>query len=313
MKGLAALAAAASLGIASYAVGANALDRSDIGTWQPCGNNEECFISDPNPNIFPEEYQLITLAGTLILNGPVKCGLGALINDINFEECIGPALVGGLINFTGMEIARYNEYPFVGAAGKLVSNLGISMADNVAMGIPMLDRYQVDFGPVLFSIEHMTTDAELELYFQPGGAAGILANFALGNRLELLETLYNLIPVFTFPNISGELFGAETRGYAIGDVISYGRGDGNSVYLPSQTMSHEFNHSLFYQDFRFIDDLLFSEDARHEWHLSLGPDIGAALLSGPASLLYAIDGKDALDIYRYFPFEFAAYSMELDP
>lgn len=311
-KGIASLAAALGAAITLNAVDANALDRDDIGTWQPCGTNQECQVQDPNPNVFPDEYMLITLASTLVIDGPIKCGLGALILDTDFGECIGPAILGGLVDFTGMAIARY-DYPFMGAAGKLTHDFGVSISNNAMIGIPMFDRFQTDFGPVLFSIEHMTTDPELNVYVQPGGIAGILANFALGNRFEVLETLYNLTPTFTFPGREENIFGSPVRGFTLGDVIAYGRGEDTlGLYLPSQTRAHEFNHALVYQNIgRMIDDLLYPEVLR-EAGFSLGPDITAIVLNGAPSLMYGIDNSTT-GIYKYFPLEFSAYSMELDP
>lgn len=311
---IASLAAALGAAITLNAADANALDRGDIGTWQPHGDsgNEFYQVQDPNPDIFPDEYMLITLAGTLVIDGPIKCGLGALILDTDFGECIGPAILGGLIDFTGMSIARY-DYPFMGAAGKLTHDLGVSISNNAMIGIPLFDRFQTDFGPVLFSIEHMTTEPELNVYVQPGGIAGILANFALGNRFEVLETLYNLTLTFTFPNSEEKLFGTPVRGFTLGDVIAYGRGENyGGLYLPSQTRAHEFNHALMYQSIgRMIDDLLYPEILM-EAGFSLGPDIAALALNGASSLMYAIDNSTT-NAYRYFPLEFAAYSMELDP
>ena len=313
-KGITSLAAALSAAITLNAADANALDRGDIGTWQPYGDsgNEFYQVQDPNPDIFPDEYMLITLASTLVIDGPIKCGLGALILDTDFNECIGPAILGGLLDFTGMSIARY-DYPFMGGIGKLTHDLGVSISNNVMIGIPMFDRFQTDFGPVLFSIEHMTTDPELNVYVQPGGIAGILANFALGNRFEVLETLYNLTPTFTFPNQDTYLFGTPSMGFSIGSVIAYGRGeDKDGLYYVPQTRAHEFNHALMYQGIgRMIDDLLYPEILM-EAGFSLGPDIAMILLQAAPSLMYAIDNSTT-NAYHYFPLEFAAYSMELDP
>ncbi|MBU2638870.1 MAG: hypothetical protein KJ955_07895 [Nanoarchaeota archaeon] len=310
-KGLAALAAAASLTMA-VPEEARAYHDDRIGTLVEVEEGEYTQIRDPNPNIFPDEYMFITLAGTLILDGPVKCGLGALILDTDFEECIGPALLGGLLDFTGMAIARY-DYPFMGGLGKLTHDWGVSISNNVMIGIPMFDRFQTDFGPVLFSIEHMTTDPELNVYVQPGGIAGILANFALGNRFEVLETLYNLTPTFTFPNQNAFLFGSRVRGFTLGSVIAYGRGeDTDGLYYVPQTRAHELNHALMYQSIgRMVDDLLYPE-VLMEAGFSLGPDLAMILLQAAPTLMYAIDSSTT-DIHRYFPLEFAAYSMEQDP
>lgn len=311
-KTIASLAAALGAAMTLNAADAEASGRDLIGTSYMGDDGETHIVQDPNHDIFPDEYMLITLASTLIIDGPVKCGLGALILDTDFNECIGPAILGGLIDFTGMSIARY-DYPFMGAVGKLTHDLGVSMSNNAMIGIPLFDRFQTDFGPVLFSIEHMTTDPELNVYVQPGGIAGILANFALGNRFEVLETLYNFTPTFTFPNKNEELFGTPVRGFTLGDVIAYGRGEDQlGMYLPSQTRAHEFNHALFYQSIgRMIDDLLYPE-VLMEAGFSLGPDITAIVMNGASSLMYAIDNSTT-SAYRYFPLEFAAYSMELDP
>lgn len=309
---IASLAAAVGAAIALNAADAGASARDLIGTSYMGDDGNSHIVQDPNPDIFPDEYMLITLASTLVIDGPIKCGLGALILDTDFNECIGPAILGGLIDFTGMAIARY-DYPFMGAAGKLTHDLGVSISNNAMIGIPMFDRFQTDFGPVLFSIEHMTTNPELNVYVQPGGIAGILANFALGNRFEVLETLYNFTPTFTFPNQNEYLFGAPVRGFTLGDVIAYGRGeDSGGLYLPSQVRAHEFNHALMYQSIgRMIDDLLYPE-VLMEAGFSLGPDITAIVMNGASSLMYAID-NNTRNAYHYFPLEFAAYSMELDP
>ncbi|MFH1066024.1 MAG: hypothetical protein V1734_05960 [Nanoarchaeota archaeon] len=298
MKSIAALAAAASLGIASYANDVNA-DYYD-----------EQVAVQMSENVYPDEYRLITLASTLVIDGPLKCGLGAWINGTDFEECIGPALFGGLVDYMGMEIARYNDTPFVGAAGKLIHDLGVSMSDNAALGIPMFDRFQTDFGPVLFSIEHMTTDPTFNVYFQIMPAVGMIANFAEGNRFEVLESLYNLTPVFSFENVSSEHFGTRYVGYTMGNVMAYGRGENVEGYSPRVVRSHEFNHTLAYGNFRFINDLLPSYPME-KLHLSFGPDLATLVLALPSNICFWAEG-DCYGLYMSNPLEFFAYSMQND-
>lgn len=297
MKAIAALAAA-SLGIASYADNVEA-------DWY-----DEQVAEQMQSNVYPNEYRLITLASTLIIDGPIKCGLGAWINDTDFTECIGPALFGGLVDYMGMEIARYNDTPFVGAAGKLVHDLGVSMSDNAALGIPALDRFQTDFGPVLFSIEHMTTNPEFNVYFQIMPAVGIITNFAEGKRFEPLESLYNLTPVFSFDNVTSEHFGTRYAGYTMGNVMAYGRGENVEGYNSGVVRSHEFNHTLTYGNFRFINDLLPSYPME-KLYLSFGPDMSTLVLALPSNICFWAEG-DCYGLYMSNPLEFFAYSMQND-
>ncbi len=298
MKASAALAAAASIGLASYADDAKA-DYSD-----------EWAAEQMSANVYPDEYRLITLASILVLDGPVKCGLGAWINSTNFGECIGPALLGGVIDYAAMEIGRHNEYPMVGAAAHLAHDFGVSISDNAAAGIPVLDRFQTDFGPFLFSAEHLTTDPTFNLYFQIMPAAGIITNFAEGNRLEFLESISNLTPVFSFDNVTKEHFGTRYAGYTIGNVMAYGRGENVEGYDYNIVKSHEFNHILVYSDFRFVNDLLPAYPME-QLHLSFGPDISTMLFALPSNICLFTEG-DCYGLYMSNPLEFFAYTMQND-
>lgn len=297
MKTLAALAAA-SLGIASYAADAKA-DYYD-----------EQAAAQLSENVYPGEYRLITLASILVIDGPVKCGLGALINGTDFGECIGPALLGGVIDYAAQEIGRYNEYPMVGAAAHLAHDFGISISDNAAAGIPVLDRFQTDFGPFLFSAEHLTTDPMFNMYFQIMPAVGIITNFAEGNRFEVLETISSLTPVFSFENVTAEHYGSRYAGFTMGNVIAYGRGENVEGYDSAIVRSHEFNHALIYSDFRFINDLLPAYPMQ-QLHLGFGTDIGWLLMASPPAIC-RIFTNDCYGVYMATPLEFFAYSMQND-
>ena len=297
MKSLAAFAAAASLGIAA--------DEAEANYYEPyIGENT-------TQNTYPEEYRLITLAGIIVLDGPIKCGLGTWINDADFGDCIWKGLIGGAIDFAGLEIATYNEYPFIGAAGKLVHDFGVSIADNSAANLPMLDRFQTDFGPFLFSAEHLTTDPTFNMYFQIGPAVGILINVFQGNRFEFLETVSNLTPVFSFYEASITDSFSNYLGRTIGNVISYGRGENIQGYEGYNSVrSHEFNHSLIYGDFRFINDLLPSYPMQ-QLHISFGSDLGSIVLTLPTALC-ELCTDDCYEVYMSNPLEFFAYTMEND-
>ncbi|HII15058.1 MAG TPA: hypothetical protein HA362_01985 [Nanoarchaeota archaeon] len=261
-------------------------------------------------NVYPDEYRLITLASILVLDGPVKCGLGALINDTDFGECIAPALFGGLIDYMGLEIAQYNGTPFVGGTGKLIHDFGVSIADNAAAGLPMFDRFQTDFGPFLFSAEHLTTEPEFNVYFQIAPVVGIITNFAEGNRFEFLDTLSNLTPVFSFENVTMEHMWSRVAGYTMGNVMTYGRGENVESYDSITVRSHEFDHVLMYSGFRFINDLLPAYPME-KLHLSFGPDMGWVVMALPPALCRMFT-EDCYDVYMATPLEFFAYTMQND-
>lgn len=298
MKTLAALAAAASLGIASYAADAKAYDDD----WYQAEQLSE--------NVYPNDYRFITLASILVLDGPIKCGLGALVNDTDFGECIGPALLGGLIDYAALEIGRYNEYPMVGAAAHLAHDFGVSISDNAAAGLPVLDRFQTDFGPFLFSAEHLTTNPSFNLYFQIVPAVGMITNFAEGNRFEFLDTISNLTPVFSFENVTRDHMGSRVAGYSMGNVMTYGRGENVEGYDIVVVRSHEFDHALIYTDFRFINDLLPAYPMQ-QLHLGFGTDIGWLLMASPPAIC-RIFTEDCYGTYMATPLEFFAYSMQND-
>lgn len=298
MKGITALAAAASLGIASYAENAGA-------DWY-----DEQVAESLTENVYPDGYRLITLASILVLDGPIKCGLGTWINGTDFGECIGPALLGGVIDYAALEIGRYNEYPMVGAAAHLAHDFGVSISDNAAAGIPVLDRFQTDFGPFLFSAEHLTTDPVFNMYFQIMPAVGIITNLAEGNRFEFLETVSNLTPVFSFENVTAEHFGSRYAGFTMGNVMAYGRGENVEGYNPAVVRSHEFDHTLIYSNFRFINDLLPAYPME-QLHLSFGPDLSAMVLAMPANICMWAKG-DCYGLYMSNPLEFFAFSMQND-
>lgn len=292
------LAAAAAIGTALYAEEVKA------------GYSDETFAQEIGRNVYQDEYRLITLASVLVLDGPIKCGLGAWINDVDFSECILPAVLGGVIDYAALEIGRYNEYPAVGAAAHLVHDFGVSISDNAAAGLPVLDRFQTDFGPFLFSAEHLTTDPEFNLYFQIAPAVGIITNFAEGNRLEFLDTFSNLTPVFSFENVTMDHIGSRVAGYTMGNVMAYGRGENVEGYGSSIVRSHEFDHALMYSDFRFINDLLPAYPME-KLHLSFGPDMGWVVMALPPGLC-RIFTDDCYDVYMATPLEFFAYTMQND-
>ncbi len=72
--------------------------------------------------------------GTNIAFNCLKSGIGSYINDKGFLGGCTQGVLAGVVMSTGELIASYNSYPMVGAAGKLVYDLGVSMGDNVAHG-----------------------------------------------------------------------------------------------------------------------------------------------------------------------------------
>src|SRR3989339_2273809 len=87
------------------------------------------------------EAQAMVL-GSNVLLGCLKSGIGSYIHDNGFWSGCAKGSLAGAVMFTGEYIAAYNEYPMVGAAGKLVHDLGISVSDNVMRGEPMFSQYE---------------------------------------------------------------------------------------------------------------------------------------------------------------------------
>ncbi len=83
----------------------------------------------------------VIVAGTNILTGCLKGGIGAKKRDEGFLEGCKKGMLGGAIVAVGEEVASHNSYPFLGATGILIHDLGSSMQDNVMRGEGYLSQF----------------------------------------------------------------------------------------------------------------------------------------------------------------------------
>ena len=258
------------------------------------------------PSIEQDIYQHRIAAQGLVLASDVvfnclKSGVGAVLSDDNFFSGCWKGAVGGVIVFAGTLGASYNRYPFFGAAGKLVNDLGVSIADNAMRGDTFLAQYVTDIGPLTITIRGDQTHLTLSLT----SIAAIMANIMNDNNLDLKQSLSNLTPIFIMNGQQGQDKqdkGLITSGYTIGNVITYS----NDPVIKNQILSHEFNHVLFYSNFRFCNDIValvpyISEGQRY---FNLGQD---GCYNGAMALESFLPAK-AFNFYA--PMELRAYTMQ---
>ncbi len=255
------------------------------------------------------EGRLTVLGFDILFNG-LKSGIGAVYHNKDFWPAFFKGALSGMIVYTGKEIASWNyKVPFSGATGKLVHDFGVSMSDNVALGRTMFSRYVTDFGPVELQFQ----SNKVSFYFHPYPLYAIIKNFANGYKLDLAETLSNLTPVFYFKQNKSLTFNnMQVGGFTQQNVMTYClncKPDGISNSLKS----HEFNHVLFFSEFRFLDEMMDKKSESVQgmpvfWkfapvfdYIKLGPFLAQTFFSIPS-----IFSKNA---YWYLPHEFEAYTL----
>lgn len=256
------------------------------------------------------EGRLTVLGFDLLING-LKSGIGAKYNGDDFWPAFGKGVLSGAVVYAGKEIASFNEFPFLGATGKLVHDLGVSMSDNVMLSKPILSRYVTDFGPLEV---HFEKGKDTKIYVHISPIVSIIKNFADKNKFELKETIYNFTPVFSFEvpleiQQKGEFIG----GYASQNIMTYCRNCQTDNFDLS-SKSHEMNHVLFFSEFRFIDDLMPKKSEMVEKMLFLHPlaPLADYIRIGPmlAQGIFILPKLFSEKAYWYSPQELEAYTMQ---
>lgn len=255
------------------------------------------------------EGRAAVLGFDLLING-LKSGIGAHWQGKDFWPAFGKGLGAGAIVYAGKEIASHNRYPFLGATGKLVHDLGVSMSDNVMLDKPILSRYVTDFGPIEI---HFEKD-KVKTYFHPLPVIGIVRNVAEGHKFDLKQTLYNLTPVFYFNRPVDKQVGNFEAGYTVQNVINYCR-NCKEHHFDQVPLSHEMNHALFFSEFRFLDYIWEDKTKIFENTMFLHPfseELGK-MRFGPmaASALFLIPTVCSKKAYWYTLPELEAFTMEM--
>jgi hypothetical protein len=228
------------------------------------------------------DAQLAVLAGNVAL-GCLRAGIGMAQHDGNFFEGCLKGSISGAITFTGKWLATYQEYPGLGAVGKLVGSLGISMTDNVMLGEDWFSSYWVDLGPINLHFRRGSWAPDMSFTLTP--MIGIGTAVASGYRFEPEKSLANLVPIFSMP-----LNDAHWVGYEVGQTIIYQRNWNDRAAL-----SHEMVHVVQWSEFRACGEVI----SWGPWNV--GQDLCGAMAS--AFVLHSTT-------YLYSPFEVEAYSLE---
>ncbi len=196
-----------------------------------------------------DSSRAMVLGANLVFNC-LKAGIGSYVNDKGFFVGCAKGTLAGAVSYLGEWTATYNEYPMVGAAGKLINDLGVSMSDNVMRGEGMFSQYQTELGPLTITFRDSVVPHPS---FTLTPAVGIVASLAGGQKFDARQSLYNLTPIFTMPLLRNDLgVNTYTGGYTTGNVISYTPVEGATRMI----LSHEFNHALFWSRMRFCGDMI---------------------------------------------------------
>lgn len=190
----------------------------------------------------------------------LKSGVGSKLNDGGFFSGCAKGALGGSVMFAGEYIASYNSYPMIGASGKLVHDLGVSMSDNVMRGEGLFSQYETEFGPVTFTFKGSLVP---DLSFTATPTYAVISNVLDKQEFDARRSLYNFTPVFRRRYVPESRFGgheertvmpASTRG----NVISYTdmSKSGYSDWYNKYTFSHEMNHVLFWSKSRSMKHLV---------------------------------------------------------
>jgi hypothetical protein len=202
-------------------------------------------------------------------------------------------MIGGTIAFGGEMLASgVSAKPWLGGLGKLVHSGGVSVQDNVAQDLGMFSRYQVEVGPVTFTIGGK--ERFFDVSYSIVSTVGIGLALGSGGRFDTTLSLQTLTPIFIHDGVIKEVDDDTQRvGYCMGNTISLSRGVKN--YPMMAVLSHEFNHSISWSNFRLAGNVY------HLKNWEFGREV-----------LYGIHNLMLLDktAYWYAPMELEAFTME---
>ena len=234
------------------------------------------------------ENRVLVAATNTALGAVLGC-IGAEISGNGCVDGLWKGSVGGAVTYAGMELGSYNaEVPFTGLAGRQIVSLGSSMTSNAMFSRELLQRYETDFGPIVFSIDR---NDGFNLSIMPIATHAFFYNLTMGNNLNMLESLEDGTFVFERNNSSTSNSGINYVGNTTSTIPAHLRGY-NSV------RSHENIHTYQPSRLRFADELVPQLRG-----LRYGAEILNALIALPG---YLFEGN----AYYYTPLELEADSME---
>ena len=238
----------------------------------------------------PVDNDLESRAIVFAANTGLGAALGCIGSEMSGDGCLEglwKGSLGGAVTFAGMELGSYNaRVPFTGLAGRQIVNLGSSMTSNAMFSRGLLQRYETDFGPVVFSLDNYEG---FHAYIMPLATGVIFYNFTMGNRLNLIESLEDGTFVFNFDKLSfrgGMLYDGNTTSTI-------------PAYLPGYptARSHENIHTYQLSRVRWTDELVPQLD-----FIKYGAELSNLILIAPSNVI----GGNA---YHYAPLEIEASAM----
>ncbi len=230
-------------------------------------------------------------AAVFAANTGLGAALGCIGAEISGDGCLEglwKGSLGGAVTFAGMELGSYNaRVPFTGLAGRQIVNLGSSMTSNAMFSRGLLQRYETDFGPVIFSFD---SEEGFRPYIMPLSTGVTVYHLISGHTLDLVQSIEDGTFVFRLDWESrSEILGG--GGATISNI---------PIHVTDYNIgrSHENIHTYQLSRMRWADELV----------PELGPiRYGAEALNGSMSLGACIYHGD---LYDYSPLELEAYSMQ---
>lgn len=234
---------------------------------------------------------LVAVAGTNMVFGCLKAGIGRVMYDGNFFEGCGRGLVAGAVAFSGKYLASYNDrYNGFGALGRVTHALGASMADNAGRNEPMFSSYTIDIGPTTLTFsDGLIPKVQLSIY----SLAGTVHSLVSGHKFDLESSLYDLTPTWVMPKITPNKPGTMIA-YSVGNNIMY-----SANYKSARP--HELAHVLQFSDHRFWGSLLFKNQGVEQYFTASRDLAFIALTAGM--------GNTTPTLYDFSPLELEAYSL----
>ena len=237
----------------------------------------------------PKIKSYTIIASSHMVFGCLKSGIGSLLHNKNFlSGCAYGALGGTLTAGAVVAVSNAPYYPGAGAAGKLMNDIGLSLQDNIMLGLEPLDNLSTDIG--FLSI---TVGKNSSIKYTVTPAAGIIAFVAKGFDFKWRQSLYNLTPVFR-ENGGFMAQGSWWKGIAIGNTV---------LYSDKSALSHELIHTLQWSRMRSAQHLgnkipvLSRIQKDGQWNIT--HDLLLLGMVGPNNTIE--------DAYYYNPLELEAY------
>lgn len=239
----------------------------------------------------PDKQRAI-VAGINVLGNGFLCGTVAAYEGRNVLKDAAKCMLGGTIQYAGMEVGMRNE-PFVPGIGLRIVETGTSMIENTLKGDSLFEQLSYEAGPMLFHFKPAKKEFDWEWRVLPIGAATL--NIASGYDISFSDTLNYQTPFFKTERI---LDGS--HGYAIANVAVYKDGEFSD-------RAHEFDHVLQYTRMRPLNLALPEKPLLKKLHMRLGEDIGMTVLNIPQTLCGL---EKECSLYWLSPHEMEAHTMQ---